>query len=328
MNSVSDGETARWYRSFGELEAHGNSPIFEGWALGVATDDDVLDLLETLPMQKRQPNLVFACARLMGAPLEPYLVFRRSLLDNWNAVADEALARSTQTNEPRRCATLLPALSRIPGPLALLEVGASAGLCLYPDRYSYRYDDGVILDPVDGRSSVLLECATNGAVPIPSALPEIVWRAGLDTNPLDVRRDDDVRWLETLIWPEQYERRQRIGAAVEIARADPPLLVRGDAIDGLAALVDRSPDDATLVIVVSAVLVYLVAADRARFVDRVTATGADWISLEGYGALPAVSAALPGEAAEGDGKGRFLLALNQEPLAWTGPHGQFLHWLP
>ncbi len=47
--------------------------------------------------------------------------------------------RSTQTSEPGRCATLLLLLARLPQPLALLEVGASAGLCLLPDRYGYDY---------------------------------------------------------------------------------------------------------------------------------------------------------------------------------------------
>ena len=48
-------------------------------------------------------------------------------------------------------------------PLALLEVGASAGLCLYPDRYAYRYGDG----PVLGTGAPLLECAITGPVPVP-----------------------------------------------------------------------------------------------------------------------------------------------------------------
>ncbi|MBV9417272.1 MAG: DUF2332 family protein [Solirubrobacterales bacterium] len=50
------------------------------------------------------------------------------------------LARSTRTNEPARCATLLPLLATLPQPLALLEVGAAAGLCLLPDRWAYDYD--------------------------------------------------------------------------------------------------------------------------------------------------------------------------------------------
>ncbi|MFE7567952.1 DUF2332 family protein [Streptomyces sp. NPDC057539] len=49
------------------------------------------------------------------------------------------LSWRTETNEPGRCATLLPALAALDGPLALIEVGASAGLCLHADRYSYDY---------------------------------------------------------------------------------------------------------------------------------------------------------------------------------------------
>ena len=45
--------------------------------------------------------------------------------------------RRTQTNEVGRCAAILPALPR--GRLALLEVGASAGLCLLMDEFFYDY---------------------------------------------------------------------------------------------------------------------------------------------------------------------------------------------
>ena len=64
-------DTATWYRGFGELEARGQSAIYEGWALGVADDPALITLIEELPLQKRQPNLVFACARLLGAPEGP-----------------------------------------------------------------------------------------------------------------------------------------------------------------------------------------------------------------------------------------------------------------
>jgi hypothetical protein len=49
--------------------------------------------------------------------------------------------RTTQTDEAGRCAVLLAGLAQ---PLALLEVGASAGLCLYPDRYAYRYGEHAV----------------------------------------------------------------------------------------------------------------------------------------------------------------------------------------
>ena len=316
-------DTSTWYRSFGELEARGQSAIYEQWALGVADDPALVALIDELPLQKRQPNLIFACARLLGAPEGDYPHFRRWLLRHWSAIVPEALSRSTQTNEARRCASLLPALALIPGPLALLEIGASAGLCLFPDRYSYSYDGQAPLDPVSGPSSVLLECATTGATPLPAAMPHIVWRAGLDVRPLDVLDADDMHWLETLVWPEQHERRARLRAAIRIAAADPPRIVREDASE-LASLAAQAPDDATLVVITSAVLVYLPFAQRMRFVDSVRSLDARWISLEGVRGLPSVRAGLP----EGGGsEGRFVLALDEVPLAFTGPHGTSLDWL-
>nr|WP_231369180.1 DUF2332 domain-containing protein [Frigoribacterium sp. CG_9.8] len=312
-----------WYRNFGELEARGQSAIYEQWALGVADDPELIALIDELPLQKRQPNLVFACARLLGAPEGDYPRFRRWLVQHWSAVVPEAHARSTQTNEARRCATLLPALALIPGPLALLEVGASAGLCLFPDRYSYSYDDGIHIDPATGPSEVLLQCTTAGNLPGPVSLPNVVWRAGLDRRPLDVRNAGDTHWLETLVWPEQHERRARLRAAIRIAAEDPPFLVRADASE-LASLAAEAPSDATLVVLTSAVLVYLPFAERMRFVESVRALGVRWISLEGVRGLPTVRAALPDDHGS---DGRFVLALDEVPLAFTGPHGQSLDWI-
>ncbi|QNE47794.1 DUF2332 domain-containing protein [Glaciihabitans sp. INWT7] len=316
-------DTATWYRGFGELEARGQSAIYEEWALGVADDPTLIALIDELPLQKRQPNLIFACARLLGAPEADYQSLRGWLLQHWSEVVAEALARSTQTNEARRCASLLPALALIPGPLALLEVGASAGLCLFPDRYSYSYDGGTPIDPPAGPSSVQLECATTGGVPRPTEVPDVVWRAGIDLRPLAVGNADDMRWLETLVWPEQHERRARLRAAIRIAAADPPRVVRGDASE-LATLAAQAPHDATLVVITSAVLVYLPFAERMRLVDVVRALDARWISLEGLRGLPIVRAALPDD---GGSEGRFVLALDETPLAFTGAQGQSLDWI-
>src|ERR1700730_14052353 len=89
---------------------------------------------------KRQPNRLFAAARsLLGEP--PDLAALHFLLgDREDELAGIILARRTQTNEPARCATLLPALALLPPPLAIVEVGASAGLTLLADKYSYDYD--------------------------------------------------------------------------------------------------------------------------------------------------------------------------------------------
>ena len=229
-----DAETLRdYYGAFSRLEASGTSPIYTSWAEGVATDDEVIALLLELPRPKRQANLLFAAARHLGAGEGTYADLRDWLLDHWGDVRQLMLARSTQTNEAGRCATLLLALTRIPGPLALIEVGASAGLCLYPDRYSYRYtvteatgtefEQSTTLDPADGPSAVVLDCELTNAS-VPEHLPEVVWRAGLDLNPLDITDADQREWLTSLVWPEHESRRERLLAAASIAAADPRTL--------------------------------------------------------------------------------------------------------
>jgi hypothetical protein len=228
------------------------------------------------------------------------------------------LARRTQTNEPRRCATLLPVLAALPQPLALLEVGTSAGLCLYPDRYAYRYDDG----PALGASPVLLTCTTSGPVPIPTALPTVAWRGGLDLNPLDVRNDDDMRWLRSLIWPEETERYGVLHEAAAVAAAEPADIRRGDLTTDLAVFAADAPQHATLVVFHSAVVSYLSDPERASFraqLDEIAATRLlVWVSNEGPGVcvdLPAPKGSVP-----------FVLARDGVPLAFTGPHGESVQW--
>jgi hypothetical protein len=333
VNPVGGSDTAEVYVDFGEHETS-SSPCFHVWALAVAADPEVLALLDSLPEGKRQPNLVFAAARWHGAPAPgPYAGLRTVLLDDWDAVRATVLSRATQTNEVGRCATLLPVLAGLPGPLALLEVGASAGLCLYPDRYSYRYDNGVSLDPSDGPSPVVLECAVAGDVPLPSlltsGLPEVVWRGGIDLNPLDVRDDDAMRWLQTLVWPEHDDRRSRLAAAVDLARDDPPTLVRGDLNEALPALVEEVPADATLVVFHSAVLAYLSAEDRDLFALGMAVTPGHWVSNEGSRVLPTVTATLPATAVPASvlGPAPFVLGLDGRAVAFTEGHGRAISFV-
>lgn len=309
---------AEAYRAFGAREARDVSPTYESWALGVSEDRVVADLLASLPPGKRQPNLVFAAARWHGAR-GSYDDFRTALLQPWTQVRATVLARATQTNEANRCAVLLPFLSELPPPLALLEVGASAGLCLLPDRYSYRYDDGTALDPADGPSDVVLPCAVGPGVTVPRRLPEVVWRAGVDLAPVDVNDDDACAWLETLVWPEHDDRRTRLRAALDVARRDPPRVVPGDLLDVLPALAAEAPDDATLVVFDSAVLAYLDADARSAFVATVGTLPAHWISNEGAQVLPATA-----HLASGRGGRDFVVAVDGVARGYADPHGRAL----
>ena len=321
--SDSDASTAERYRLFAEVEAKGESATYEEWAFGVAADSSVIELIDELPYSKRQVNLVFAAARVAGAGVGAYPEFRDWLLKQWPAVRSVALARSTQTNEAARCAVLLPLLAALPQPLALLEVGASAGLCLSPDRYSYRYN-GEELDPADGPSEVVLAPRITGAVPIPQRMPSIVWRAGIDLNPLDVNDPVEMAWLETLIWPEHDERRQRLRSAVRIAQQDPPRIVRSDAVSALAALASEAPAGATLVVFHSAVLAYFSREDRQSFVKLATELPGHWISNEGQSVVASVEKQV---ALAGVDPSLFAVSLDGRLVAFAGGHGQSLEWI-
>jgi hypothetical protein len=334
-----------WYRRFAEAPTPGQSALYRSWALGVADDQQLLRLLCELPREKRQPHLVFAVSRLLGAPEGSFARWREWMLGHWPQVRAAAQVRSTQTNEPGRCAAILPLLAQIEGPIALLEIGASAGLCLYPDRYSYEYVDagqdtsatGTVhrIDPDDGPSEVLLRCEVTGDAPttLPNAMPQIVWRAGIDLDPLDVADVADLRWLQMLVGPEQHDRRARITAAAEIVRRDPPLLYKRDVAKGdvaaeLAALTATAPAGSTLVVLVVGVLVYLSAQQRADFtaaLAELAAQGARWISLEDPAVFPAMAEAL--ERHPAPAPGLFPLALDGTPMAWCGPHGQSIAWM-
>lgn len=365
---ATESVTAQWYRHFGTVDAPGSSPCYAAWAVGIAGDAELIRRIDQWPHNKRQPLLILAAARFLGAQVGPYRDFRTFLDDHWPGVSEIVLSRSTQTNEAGRCATLLPSLAQISAaegrPLALIEVGASAGLALFADRYGYEFvgaraDGGAAGDAADGGAAVsgadpaeaaearttrlvpagatpgtfpVLRCVASGPVPLPAELPRVVWRAGIDLNPLDVRNPDDVAWLEALVWPEQEFRLERLRQAIAIAQERPPLLVAGDLNEQLVELVGRAPADAAVVVFHSAVMGYLDADGRSRFrrtmADLAAERGCHWLSNEGHTVIAQAdgSNVVP-EMDDARLRGRFLLLQDGQPAAITGPHGQSLEWL-
>jgi hypothetical protein len=288
--------------------------VYSALAAAVAEDRDILRFLDGLPRGKRQPTLLFAALRFLGGLPPDGAGLREQVLADSERLGATMRARATQTNEPARCAALLPALAMIDEPLALVEVGTSAGLCLYPDRYSYEYDGR----PVGPRRDVHLRCTTSGPVPLPDALPQVVARIGIDLNPLDVTDPDDVAWLRALVWPGpvEGERLQRLAAAAAVAAQEPPVLLVGDLVERLPDALALLPAGATPVVLHTAVLPYVGEARRTAFVERVRSLPVRWVAQEGAGMVPGTGQPYPG------GWGPyFVLSLDGRPLARTAPHG-------
>jgi hypothetical protein len=293
-------------------------------ARGVAENASLLKLLAGIPPPKRQPNLLFAAVRHIAGVPQDCLSFRRVMLARWGEIRAVMLSHSTQTNEPGRCATLLPVFARLPQPLALIEVGASAGLCLLPDRYAYRYGNHAVRPDDVCADAPVFPCRASAGTPLPRMVPRIVWRAGLDLNPLNVADAAQMAWLETLVWPEQTGRAERLRAAIQIAQADPPRLEQGDLRDGVAALAAEAPKGATLVVFHTAVLAYLPGeTERRAFATAVTSCCDYWVSNEAPRVLPDIAARAPAQPP----REQFILAVNGVPVAWTDPHGAALEWI-
>jgi hypothetical protein len=315
----SDVATSENYRRFARLEAADRSPAYERLAEAVADDEAILGFLAQLPPAKRQPNLLFAAARLLLGEAATPDSLRQLVARRGAELAGVMSERRTQTNEAARCAVLLPALALLPAPLALIEVGASAGLTLLVDFYSYDYRGQSVtgLDP----DAPVLSCQPIGVVPIPDRVPEVIWRAGLDVNPLDPSDPANVEWLECLLWPGEEGRAELLAAAAATARRHPTVVRQGDLLDDLPDLAAQAPPEATLVVYHSAVLAYVGEAKRRAFAAMVRALGAVWLANEAPGVVPDA----PAPAREN--QGFVLLKDGSELLARSDSHGGWVEWL-
>lgn len=258
---------------------------------------------------------------------EAYPFFRAFCLEHAAAIRHLVTTRRVQTNEVRRCAILLPAFALVARraggrPLALVEIGASAGLLMLWDQY--RYDFGPAGTAGDPAAPLLLTCEPRGPHPplLPTTLPTVVSRIGLDLNPIDVRDEDAMRWLRALIWPEHADRVQMLETAIAIARQHPPHIVAGNATQTLPTLLASAPPDAALCVYSSYALNQMPPDVRQRVLDALTTAAHTRdlyrISQEWYGgqAQPRLEL-FTYTAAE----------TRSELLAHAESHGRWIEWL-
>ncbi len=133
------------------------------------------------------------------------------------AALRNALAQPPQTNEVQRSAALLPGLLHVAAqtrlPLAVVEVGASAGLNLWCDHY--RHDHGSWAWG-DANAALTLGSEWVGAAP-PRPQLTIASRAGCDAMPIDLRQPGEGLRLASFIWADQPDRLARLRSAQAVA---------------------------------------------------------------------------------------------------------------
>jgi hypothetical protein len=220
----------------------------------------------------------------LGAELAAFAAARS------DRIAQLCEAHRYQMNEVGRCVDVLPALGMIAAaddrPIALVDLGTGAGLGLHLDRYRYTYraPDGATRTVGDPAAAVHLSCDVRaGAPPLPTSVPVLADRVGIDVEPLDLADPDTLAWLAACVPPE-VDAVTRFAGASALARAEPAPTVRGSLLDVLSDVVAGVPHDALVCLVDTYVHVFLPPADLARFDALLTEIGRkrdlDWVSVD------------------------------------------------
>jgi hypothetical protein len=179
-----------------------------------------------------------------------------------------------QTNEVARCAVLLGGFLAIAHatqrPLALLEIGASAGLNLHWDGYAYGLGDLSW-----GPASAPLRLAPDWRGPVPAqAAVEVRARRGCDRRPLDPGGTSDRLRLSAYVWADQAARLARLEAALDHAARQSTRVEQADAADWVEARLARRPAGLATVLFHSVVWQYLPPATQQRIVAALERVGA------------------------------------------------------
>jgi hypothetical protein len=253
-----------WYADW----ASDISPLYERLARGVVDEPALLEMAQDTQEGQPPPNLLLGAVHALlldgvdhplreyyptcvEEPLEPddgvFERFRAFCLAHEQPIRDIVSTRRVQTNEVGRSAVLYPSFAHVAqqtrtDSLALVEVGASAGLNLYWDRFHYVYDDEEYGDP-DSPVEIRSEIHGETQPPLPELPPRVTERIGVDLNPLSVTDDADAHWLQALVIPDQQERHERLAATIDVVREDPPKLVAGDVLDVLPDVLADVPDE-------------------------------------------------------------------------------------
>jgi hypothetical protein len=248
----------------------------------------------TLLVRRLQPEPLRRSYPVAGAPQPPLAPgfprdYRAFCLEHRDELRELCAVHRYQMSEPGRCAHLLPGLALAAGgrDVALVDLGTGAGFALQLDRYRYvyRHGDGTATTVGDDAAPVTIETEVRGAhrPPLPSALPRIVARLGVDAEPVDLG-DPTVRaWLAACAPPEAGAL-TRFARAADVVLEHPVVVRRGDAVEALQELIAEVPADVLVCLLDAYVHVFFEPERLARFGRLVAEAGRerdlDWLSLD------------------------------------------------
>ncbi|WP_100011172.1 DUF2332 domain-containing protein [Lentibacillus sediminis] len=281
------------FKTFAHDECRGSSQLYEDLSLNIAEDDILLKLCEHAGEGQPVPNLLFGAVHylLMEGKQHELRKFYQSLVpypedadgsflyfrDFCHTYYEEILRllenKLVQTNEVRRCSFLYPSFCYIyelaKRPLALVEIGTSAGLQLLWDKYSYSY--GTDERYGNERADVHIRGEVSGSS-VPFLLeesPPVASRTGVDLHINDLRKLEDRRWLEALIWPEHVTRRKLFSDAAYDVINTPLELLEGNGVELLPKIARTIPEDTALCVFHTHVANQMPKAEKTKLLQEI-----------------------------------------------------------
>jgi hypothetical protein len=338
------------WRRFAEIECGTYSPLYAAISHSVADDPQLLALVAAAPPSGQQPNVLLAAVHFLllsgvAHPLADVYAgradpdpaqFRDLCLSQRHSVGRLLASRHTQTNEPGRAALLAVGLATaaelLGEPIGLVDAGCSAGLNLLIDRYRFEYGPLGGVGPLD--SPVTITCELRGPAPVPTRLPTIAARLGIDRSPVDIADADDARWLLACVWPDTG-RLARTAAAIELARRHPSKLISGDMVTDLDAALDTFDPSMPVVVVTTSACGYLSVEQRHAFLAVLTRRARHrplaWLNADAPGVVDVIST--PPTIGDSGTAATVLGLVTFETGTAVGralglchPHGAWLEW--
>ncbi|RKQ28168.1 DUF2332 domain-containing protein [Oceanobacillus halophilus] len=263
---------SKTFLTFAEKECKGSSMLYEYLSIKISKDDELLTICKNAGEGQPIPNLLFGAVHylLLKGKEHPLKEFYPSVVSNPKAyrysfeffkdfcckyrseIESILKTRLVQTNEVRRCAYLYPAFCTIyekaKKPLALIEIGTSAGVQLLWDKYSYSYGQNDIYGNIDSNLNITAEIKGKNTPILHSTPPPVSTRVGLDLNTIDLNDEDEKLWLKSLIWTEHKERLFMFEEAAKYIQEVAVSLFDGDGISLLSKFVDNIPEDSVICI--------------------------------------------------------------------------------
>lgn len=339
-----NAELSEQFHAFAGPECRETSPLYCSLTEAIASDAEILNIASQARAGQPVPNLLFAAVHylLVEHPVQPladyyatctaepedptkaFPLFKAFVLQRQREIVELLQTRLVQTNEVRRCACLFPAFMHAlrmvdPLPIALLEIGCSAGLNLLWDRYRYAYDDsGKEFGDRDSPTLITSEFLGKRPAGMDDSLPSVAHRIGIDLHPIDTSKPTEVNWLRALIWPEQHERRQLLEAAIRRQQEVEFELRTGDGFADISTIAAEIPADTLLCIFHTHVANQISREKREHFLETIRELGRHRDLLHLYNNLHDAHLRL-----QVFRKG----ILTRQTLANTDGHGRWLEWL-